>query len=189
MILFSHSAAPAVYRGPACHCPAAARGSFRANAAGLARSGHERACAATAGARLQAPAATPALPALPVPDVALKLPRDLSPWGMFMAADIVVKAVMVGLAFASVLTWTIWLAKAIELMLARRRMRTAIGALGEARSWSEAQWPAPKDQHAAAPVAAADTELRMSADAFRRPASRNASPRGWNAWRPPPAGR
>ena len=37
----------------------------------------------------------------PAPDVLLKLPRDLSPWGMFMAADIVVKAVMVGLAFAS----------------------------------------------------------------------------------------
>ena len=46
----------------------------------------------------------------------LKLPRDLSPWGMFMAADVVVKAVMIGLAFASVLTWTIWLAKVIELI-------------------------------------------------------------------------
>ncbi len=56
---------------------------------------------------------------------------------MFMAADIVVKAVMVGLAFASVLTWTIWFAKAIELMMARRRMRTEITALGQARSWSE----------------------------------------------------
>ena len=29
------------------------------------------------------------------------LPRDLSPWGMFMNADVVVKAVMVGLVFAS----------------------------------------------------------------------------------------
>jgi len=37
---------------------------------------------------------------------------------MFMAADIVVKAVMVGLAFASVLTWTIWFAKAAELLAA-----------------------------------------------------------------------
>ncbi|MGB9056248.1 MAG: tonB-system energizer ExbB, partial [Pseudolabrys sp.] len=34
------------------------------------------------------------------------LPRDLSPWGMFMSADVVVKAVMVGLVFASVVTWT-----------------------------------------------------------------------------------
>jgi biopolymer transport protein ExbB len=30
---------------------------------------------------------------------------------MFMSADIIVKAVMLGLIFASVLTWTIWLAK------------------------------------------------------------------------------
>src|SRR5450631_3343438 len=71
-------------------------------------------------------------------DILLKLPRDLSPWGMFMAADIVVKAVMVGLVFASVLTWTIWFAKAIELMNARRRLGAAIAALGQARSWSEA---------------------------------------------------
>ena len=44
------------------------------------------------------------------------LPRDLSPWGMFMSADIVVKAVMIGLAFASVVTWTVWLAKTIEIV-------------------------------------------------------------------------
>src|ERR1039458_440580 len=70
--------------------------------------------------------------------IALTLPRDLSPWGMFLAADIVVKAVMVGLALASLLTWTIWFAKALELLVARRRLRAAIEALNEARSWSEA---------------------------------------------------
>ena len=47
-------------------------------------------------------AADPAAPPT-TPDIALKLPRDLSPWGMFMAADIVVKAVMIGLAFASLM--------------------------------------------------------------------------------------
>ena len=55
------------------------------------------------------------------------LPRNLSPWGMFLNADIVVKAVMVGLAFASLVTWTVWLAKTIELQResarARRRLR------------------------------------------------------------------
>ena len=55
------------------------------------------------------------------------LPRNLSPWGMFMNADIVVKAVMVGLAFASLVTWTVWLAKTIELRratsVAKRRVR------------------------------------------------------------------
>ena len=100
------------------------------------------------------------------PDIALKLPRDLSPWGMFMAADIVVKAVMVGLAFASVLTWTIWFAKAIELMVARRRMRAAIEQLGHAKSWSEANARTKgRDVGVAALLRAADTELRMSADA------------------------
>src|SRR5450759_5658115 len=73
----------------------------------------------------------------PAPEILLKLPRDLSPWGMFMAADIVVKAVMIGLVFASVLTWTIWFAKTIELMAARRHLRAAIDALGAARSWAE----------------------------------------------------
>src|ERR1039458_2647753 len=67
------------------------------------------------------------------PEILLKLPRDLSPWGMFMAADIVVKAVMIGLVFASVLTWTIWFAKTIELMAARRRLRAAIDALNKFR--------------------------------------------------------
>jgi biopolymer transport protein ExbB len=40
---------------------------------------------------------------------------------MFLNVDIVVKAVMIGLAFASLVTWTVWLAKTIELALARRR--------------------------------------------------------------------
>src|SRR5690349_15816745 len=39
------------------------------------------------------------------------LPSELSPWSMFMSADILVQAVMVGLVFASVVTWTVWLAK------------------------------------------------------------------------------
>lgn len=43
------------------------------------------------------------------------LPRNLSPWGMFVSADIIVKTVMVGLAVASLVTWTVWLAKIIEL--------------------------------------------------------------------------
>jgi len=108
-----------------------------------------------------------ATPVASTPGVALTLPRDLSPWGMFMAADIVVKAVMVGLAFASVLTWTIWFAKAIELMMVRRRMQTTIEALGQARSWSEATARTKGlDDGSAALVRAADTELRLSADAM-----------------------
>jgi biopolymer transport protein ExbB len=106
-------------------------------------------------------------PSAASPDVALKLPRDLSPWGMFMAADVVVKAVMVGLAFASVLTWTIWFAKAMELMTARRRMRAEITALAQARSWSDVTaLMNGRGNGTAALLRAADAELRLSADAM-----------------------
>jgi biopolymer transport protein ExbB len=57
---------------------------------------------------------------------------------MFMAADIVVKAVMVGLAFASVVTWTIWLAKSLELLAASRSNRRLLGIVASSRSLSEA---------------------------------------------------
>src|SRR5471030_2718098 len=100
-------------------------------------------------------------------DILLKLPRDLSPWGMFLAADIVVKAVMVGLVFASVLTWTIWFAKAIELMNARRSLSAAIDALGQARSWSEAALALEgRDDSAAALVRGANSELQLSEGAI-----------------------
>jgi hypothetical protein len=42
------------------------------------------------------------------------LPQDLSPWGMFQDADTIVKAVMIGLAAASLVTWTVWVAKALS---------------------------------------------------------------------------
>ena len=66
------------------------------------------------------------------------LPDELSPWGMFLHADIVVKVVMIGLALASVVTWTVLLAKTIELRLARRRARGALHTLFQARTLSEA---------------------------------------------------
>jgi len=59
------------------------------------------------------------------------LPRNLSPWGMFVNADIIVQAVMIGLALASLVSWTIWLAKTVELAranrIARRRLRLLEG--------------------------------------------------------------
>src|SRR4051812_33910864 len=66
------------------------------------------------------------------------LPRNLSPWGMFMNADVVVKAVMIGLAFASLVTWTIWLAKTIELRLAARSVRRRLKMLESGPQLSEA---------------------------------------------------
>jgi biopolymer transport protein ExbB len=61
-------------------------------------------------------------------DTAL-LPRNLSPWGMFLNADIVVKAVMIGLAVASLMTWTVWLSKTIELRRASAAARRRLSLL------------------------------------------------------------
>ena len=66
------------------------------------------------------------------------LPRNLSPWGMFIAADIIVQAVMVGLALASVLVWTVWIAKCMELLAARRSLRLALREIGRLTSLDEA---------------------------------------------------
>jgi biopolymer transport protein ExbB len=66
------------------------------------------------------------------------LPRNLSPCGMFMNADIVVKAVMIGLAFASLVTWTVWLGKTLELFFARVRTQRAMGRIVQARSLQDA---------------------------------------------------
>jgi biopolymer transport protein ExbB len=91
------------------------------------------------------------------------LPRDLSPWGMFMGADIVVKLVLIGLAFASVLTWTIWLAKSLELTASRRRVISAFSALSSAKSLEAALASAGKGTGAVqALVKAADFEMRLS---------------------------
>ena len=115
------------------------------------------------------PGATPpqasASPA-PAAAAAATLPKDLSPWGMFLAADIVVKLVMIGLAFASVLTWTIWFAKVIEFAIVRRKLRRSIGVLGQARSLAECLGHLKKGSAALTMAREADKELRLSADAI-----------------------
>ena len=95
------------------------------------------------------------------PDIALKLPRDLSPWGMFMNADVVVKVVMVGLVIASVVTWTVWLAKTIELLKARRKLRTAVDALSAIKTVASVR-QANIEEPVASFYAAALDELRLS---------------------------
>ncbi len=108
------------------------------------------------------------------------LPHNLSPWGMFMGADIVVKLVMIGLAFASLITWTICVAKLLELRHETKRAKKRIKVLGNDISLAEAERDARsgKDavsklvQSAAAEAALSDTvndegfkervELRLS---------------------------
>jgi len=90
--------------------------------------------------------------------------RELSPWSMFLAADVLVKAVMIGLAFASLVTWTIFIAKMIELSLVQRKLRSALGKISDARSLSEAQFAlGAKDSVLSALLAAAMREARLSA--------------------------
>lgn len=66
------------------------------------------------------------------------MPHDLSPEGMFMAADWVVKSVMISLAVASVLTWTVWLAKSLQLFGARARAKRGLKAVTNARQLRDA---------------------------------------------------
>jgi biopolymer transport protein ExbB len=100
---------------------------------------------------------------------AAHLPRDLSPWSMFVSADIIVQGVMVGLAFASVVTWTVWLAKSVELLLARRRVRTALAAIAEERSLAAAVTRnGARRGIVSSFLAAAQLELQLSSDATER---------------------
>ncbi|WP_085578973.1 MULTISPECIES: tonB-system energizer ExbB [unclassified Pseudomonas] len=102
-----------------------------------------------------APAATDAIQAVDAgaadqPEVleadnTLGMAHDLSPWGMYQNADAVVKSVMIGLALASILTWTIWIAKGFELMGAKRRLRGEIASLKKAASLKEASVSAAKE--------------------------------------------
>jgi biopolymer transport protein ExbB len=111
---------------------------------------------AQAAPPVQAPASSAAAPSAPAPvasdatvvpadggrllkSTAVAL-RELSPWSMFLSADVLVKAVMIGLAFASLVTWTIFIAKVIELSMIQRKLRGALAMISDARSLAEAQF-------------------------------------------------
>jgi biopolymer transport protein ExbB len=84
---------------------------------------------------------------------------------MFLSADVLVKAVMIGLAFASLMTWTIFLAKSAHLFLARRRLRKALARVANTRTLTEAQLAAGRGSSLPASlVAAAIHEVRISSD-------------------------
>ncbi|UGS43532.1 tol-pal system-associated acyl-CoA thioesterase [Pseudocitrobacter corydidari] len=63
---------------------------------------------------------------------------DLSVWGMYHHADIVVKVVMIGLILASVVTWAIFFSKSAELFSQKRRLKREQQLLAEARSIDQA---------------------------------------------------
>ena len=110
----------------------------------------------------------PQPPAVAAPNnepAAAQLPRDLSPWGMFLSADIVVKVVMIGLALASLVTWTIALAKGLEIVAAKRRLHSELTALARLASLADAARKFGTGQGLAPLVHAAMVELHLSADA------------------------
>lgn len=112
--------------------------------------------------------------------------HDLSPWGMYKNADVVVKAVMIGLAIASIITWTIWIAKGFELMGAKRRLRGEIALLKKSASLKEASDVSNKEGTLAHTlVHDALEEMRLSANAREKRASRSASASAWSAWYTP----
>ena len=82
-----------------------------------------------------------------------------------LAADVLVKAVMVSLAFASLATWTIFFAKTVQLAHTRRRLRVALARIAEARTLSEAQLALNSGETAlSALLRAALQEVRLSGD-------------------------
>ncbi|MFG0821547.1 tonB-system energizer ExbB [Pseudomonas sp. GLN_3] len=110
-------------------------------------------------------AADPSVQAL-VEDTSLGMAHDLSPWGMYKNADIVVKIVMIGLAIASIITWTIWIAKGFELMGAKRRLRGEIAQLKKSTTLKKASEVTNKEGTLAHTlVHDALEEMRLSANA------------------------
>jgi biopolymer transport protein ExbB len=128
-----------------------------------------------AGAQ-ESPPAQPAAPAAAPPPAEVQpgaprevarvhLPRDLSPWSMFMGADLLVQAVIVGLVFASVITWTVWLAKGVEVLAAKRRLGRAVAIVARERTLADAAARvAGQGGIMAALIAAAVAELQLSSD-------------------------
>lgn len=100
-------------------------------------------------------------------DRRIDLPHNLSPWGMFMAADRIVKAVMIGLAFASLVTWTVLLAKSVEIAFARARVKHAHDVIASsARLGDAAHTLADRGGPAVFMVRSASEELQRSAPAL-----------------------
>lgn len=91
------------------------------------------------------------------------LPHDLSPWGMFQQADWVVKAVMIGLALASLMTWTVLVAKTRELKVLVRQQKYTLGIVTSAPSLKAAHQQLADGKGTIELINAAADELRLSA--------------------------
>lgn len=97
-----------------------------------------RAAAGAAALALGLAVAAPALAAaaanagtVPLPP-SLVVPKNLTYWHMFANATLVVKLVMLILLAASVVTWTIWVSKLLEIKKANKRLKADLVALDNA---------------------------------------------------------
>jgi biopolymer transport protein ExbB len=89
--------------------------------------------------------------------------RELSPWSMFVTASLIVQAIMAGLVFASLVTWTIFIAKFIELFIAKRRLQGGVHSVAGARTLGEASSMLSSDRSVMRSfIAAAVEEIRLS---------------------------
>ncbi len=123
--------------------------------------------AAPTGASPPSPVATPAAAPLPGEHMVsgADLPEDLSPWGMFENSDLVVKAVIIGLALASFLTWTVWVAKTLELHSARAAVRRDLRVLNNSTTLAQAHDQLRGgDSPVSQLMQAAGQEIRLSAN-------------------------
>jgi biopolymer transport protein ExbB len=94
------------------------------------------------------------------------LPQKLSFERMFLDADSVVKTVMITLALASFVTWTVFVAKTLELRRARSQIRRGLRTLLNAATLAQAHEQFRDDSSAAAQLMeAAAQEIRLSANA------------------------
>ncbi len=101
----------------------------------------------------------------PAIDLGLRKPHDLSVSAMFLSADIVVKAVMIALALASVTSWTILFAKTFELRRARASLAAHLARLAQARGLAEARLAVGGERgFVGALITGAQRELSLSSD-------------------------
>jgi biopolymer transport protein ExbB len=116
---------------------------------------------------MSTPNAPPSAEAAPAPATfgGAQMAEDLSPWGMFLNADIIVKIVMIGLAIASFVTWTVWLAKTFELRSARSDVRRDLRILNESATIAQANEQLRDGKSAVALLMqSAAQEIRLSAN-------------------------
>jgi len=94
------------------------------------------------------------------------LPQRLSLERMYLDADRVVQAVMIGLALASFVTWTVFVAKMLELRKARSGVRRGLRVLLNAVTLAQAHDQLREDLSPVAQLMrAAAHEIRLSANA------------------------